>query len=237
MPIMTASSSSGDFELCPAGTFLATCYAYIELGTHTANFADGPQSSYRMMYIWELPHKKMSDGRPFVVSKEYALSLNKKANLCQMLESWRGASYAEGESDDPAKYVGCACLITVGHKPGKNGKTYAEVKSVAPLMEGMQAVDLVNPAIVLELASFDKATYDRVPKWIQKKIEITSEYKHFALGEGPLADTIRQQEAAKTYADNQAVAALQQGVSAQQAAAMMSGAVINQPVEEDEIPF
>ena len=60
-----------EYELPPAGTFIATCYKFIDLGTQKTVFNNTEKLMRKVMISWELADEPMADGRPFTVNKRY----------------------------------------------------------------------------------------------------------------------------------------------------------------------
>lgn len=164
----TAKDAGGDFELTPAGTHLAICYMVADLGYQETSYGTKP----KIVIGWELPAELMTDGRPFGASQIYTLSLSEKANLRKDLEAWRGRPFTEAELDgfDVKNVLGKACTLTIVHN--KNGdKTYANIASVAGVMKGMNVPERTNDLLYFNLDAPDKATFSKLPKWVQKKVE------------------------------------------------------------------
>src|SRR5271168_3727728 len=94
-------SDNGNFELTPAGTFLALCYRFIDRGTQISEFMGEKKTRREVMISWELVGEVMSDGRPFSASKTYTLSMHEKATLRKDLEAWRGKAFVDADFEGP----------------------------------------------------------------------------------------------------------------------------------------
>lgn len=153
MPII-AKNQSGNFAPTPSGMQIACCALVEDIGLQP-NMNGDPV--HKIIICWELA-EKMTDGRPFMVSKEYMLSLNEKATLRKDLESWRGMGFKKEELDgfDVEVLKGKGCLLNIASVLSKSGKPYAKVMSVSPLMKGM-----IPPEVKT----------DKCPEWIAKKRE------------------------------------------------------------------
>lgn len=166
MPL-TAKASGGDFPLPDEGTHLGVCYMVVDLGIQAIEYKGKPKLQHRCMIGWELPRQLMDDGRPFVVSKEYTVSLNEKSNLYKDLVNWRGKHFTEEELEgfDIFKVLGVPAQVVVLHKSG-----WARVDGVSKLMQGIEAPkDLYNP--LLRFSFEDGGEPDqRIPEWIRNKI-------------------------------------------------------------------
>jgi hypothetical protein len=105
--------------------------------------------------VWELA-EKMKDGRPFMLSKSYTLSLHEKASLRKDLESWRGKAFTEAELTgfDLEKLITVNCLLNVAAYKKKNGSEGRKIASISPMMKGM------NPIIPIN---------EKPPEWVAKR--------------------------------------------------------------------
>lgn len=173
MPI--AKDSGGkEFVPAPAGSHLARCISVISLGTqHNETFGS---DAFKVMLTWELPNETVRDSEgnevPFIVSKDYTLSLNPKAKLRQHLESWRGRSFTDEELKGFAveKILGQPCMLTIVHDISGKGKTYAQVASVGGIPKGMTAPAQYHKTIHYELEMKRGEVFASLPEWVQKKI-------------------------------------------------------------------
>lgn len=149
MPIKTANSG-GDFEKAPEGMHVARCVRIVDCGTH---LDEKWNKKKRVGWIhFELPSALMEPDdkgvrRPFMVGKRYTLSHNEKALLRIDLESWFGKQFNTAELDkaggfDLEKLLGRPALLNLIHS--EDGK-YVNIKSVTPLVQGMECPSQVNP--------------------------------------------------------------------------------------------
>lgn len=177
MPI--AKEKGTDFVPAPDGTHVARCIWVISLGTQPSNnpkFAP----AFKILLGWELPEEVIEyngEQRPMVITKEYTLSLNEKANLRKDLESWRAKAFTPEERAgfEVAKVVGVPCLLTVTHQDTSNGRTYAKVSAVSALAKGQSCKAQVHPSVLYELQDGNSDTFRTLPEWIQKKISQAEE--------------------------------------------------------------
>src|SRR4051812_31403819 len=145
MPIIATAKGNGQRQLPPAGTHLARCYAVCDLGTQLGEFQGKPKKARKCRIFFELPNEQavFNEGghkEPFTVSKEFTLSLHKKAELRKVLESWRGRPFTDEELDkfDVAKLIGAPAIITISHEPRKDGEgNFAKILNVTKLMAQM----------------------------------------------------------------------------------------------------
>jgi hypothetical protein len=142
-PIIASAESDKPRELPDADLHNAVCAFVYDLGLYpNPHFG---KVNHRVLIAWEL-EQKMQDGRPFMLSKEYTLSLFEKAELFKHLTSWKGAALTATELKalDLETLVGKGCRIMVIHVVAKNGKTYANVGSVLPPDKKVEVLKIYN---------------------------------------------------------------------------------------------
>ena len=91
------SASFGPREYPEAGTYKARLYSVVDLGSSYDTYQGETRVRHSVNLTWELLGSSMSDGRPFVVGKQYSISNSRKgfgpyisnnSNLFKMLKSW-----------------------------------------------------------------------------------------------------------------------------------------------------
>ena len=184
---MPIASSKGKSDPVPAGVQHAVCFQVIDVGTPppSGNFP----SRRKVLIVWELPNERINvegaDGHardlPRAISKEYTLSLDKKANLRRDLESWRGRPFTAEESEgfEIGKLIGANCQINVVHKLSADGqRTYANVGAIMPLGKGTPKIEPENPTLVFDLPQQGPVDFPKeMPEWIVNKIKTSHEYQ------------------------------------------------------------
>ena len=138
MAIMaTRGSEGGNFEPAPQGVHQAVCVDVIDKGILEVTYAGETKKQHKIVLSWQIDETR-EDGKPFLVSKRYTLSLNEKATLRKDLESWRGRAFTRDEEAgfDVESVLGANCLLNIQHKT-VGDKTYANVVSIMPLVKGM----------------------------------------------------------------------------------------------------
>lgn len=180
---LTLPKESNDFELTPAGTYVATCYRVIDLGTQQSEYQGKQKRQKKISLSWELTEEKMKDGRPFTIHKRYTLSSSDKAALRIDLEAWRGVAFSDEDfgTFDISKLLGKPCLMGVVHNT-ENGKTYANISSILRLPKGMPSPELINPTVQFDLGAFDQAVYDAFSENLKATIAKSPEYQELKGG-------------------------------------------------------
>ena len=165
---LTVRKPEGEFQLAPQGTHVGSCYMVVDMGLQDTPFG----AKHKIRVGWELSEEPMEDGRPFVVSKEYTASLHPDSTLAQDLISWRGRAFTDEElaGFDVFKVLGAYCMLTVIHQISKTGKQYANVKSVTSVPKGVPKPEAKNEVLSFSLESPDEEMFNKLPEWLQKKV-------------------------------------------------------------------
>lgn len=156
MPILVTGKN---YPVLPVGNYPAVCYEVWDIGYQKGVYKGIPQAPHKIIIAWEVSELMETEdkynGKRYVVSNFYSLSLGKKANLRRDLIAWRGKEFSAEEikSFDIEKLIGANCLLNVIH----NEKGKATVSSISPLMKGMEKMLPENKR--------------SVPAWVQKFID------------------------------------------------------------------
>lgn len=157
----------------------------VHIGTIEETIKGIPKMLNKVRIGWELPtelkvFKQENGQQPLVISAEYNLSMNEKANLRKMLASWRGKDFSQDEAKcfDVTKLIGVACMLNIIHKPAKSDATkiYEEIGSVSPMPKGVKCPDQINKSLILEYDKFNWDTYNSLPDFIKSKMKLSSEF-------------------------------------------------------------
>lgn len=191
MPTLPAPDDK-QFENVPEGNHIAVCYRVIDLGTQRVEWQGQVKQQHKVLISWEIPDEKMGDGRPFTIGQKFTWSMSEKANLRSTLESWRGKAFEEKDFGpqgfDIMNIIGVGCMLNVVHAT-KNGKTYANIASVAKLPKGVSAPGPTNPRnfVWLSKEEFIQGNFDNLTEGLKAQIQASPEYK--ALSEEPMRDS------------------------------------------------
>jgi hypothetical protein len=184
MAIIAESTGSGkEFQPIEAGTYAARCYSMIYMGTFDENFQGQEKVQKKVRLTFELPtelkvFKEENGEQPCVLSKDFTLSLHEKAGLRKFLNSWRGKALTDEEAKafDITVLIGIPCLLGISHKVSKDGKTYAEISSVSPLMKGQSIPAQINPSFEWSVLEWNDEKFQAMPQWLREKIMKSHEY-------------------------------------------------------------
>ncbi len=169
MPLIATKGE--DKPQVPTGTHLGICYMVLDLGIQKTNFEGVDGQAHKCFIAWELPSEKMDDGRPFVISKEYTVSVSPKSNLYADLISWRGREFTPEELNgfDIFNVMGAPAMISVVHKTSKKGSTYSMVGAVSKAMKGLDIPTPANPLVKFSFSDGDAVPED-IYDWLKEKI-------------------------------------------------------------------
>lgn len=180
MGIIISESSGGNFaERKPleAGAYPAVCDMVVDLGVQQS--PGGLYAPKRSVLLrFQIPSERVEitrDGQtvdlPAVISRTLGLSLNEKATLRQLLQSWRGRAFTPEElkAFDLVNVLGKPAFINVTHST-KGDRTYANLTSLMPLPKGMPAPTLEGEALWYSVDEPDPLVFDKLPAWVQDKI-------------------------------------------------------------------
>ena len=177
-----ATNDSKPRELLPAGNHVAVCYEMIHIGTINKVILGDTKTLNEVRLTWEITEElREFDGvqKPMVVSKDYTLSMNEKANLRKDLNSWRGVAFTDEQAKafDVTKLLGVPCMVNVIHNKASNGNTYANISGITPLHKSMSNPVQVNPSCELSYNKWDQDKFNSLPSFIKDKMISSEEYK------------------------------------------------------------
>lgn len=176
---LTSAENSKEFDLVPAGLYVARCYRLIDGGTQDVEWAGIAKKQRKIRITWEIldDEVRMNDGRPFSLSKIYTNTLSEKGNLRKDLEAWRGRPFTNEELKgfDLTDIVGKYCQLQVIHEESqKNGKVYdnigAIVQARAPYPDAVNDAvtwnyDKYTPADWNALSNYEKEFVKKADEW------------------------------------------------------------------------
>ena len=197
-PLLAVASAQFENKIPDSGTYPARCIQVIDLWTQHTEWQWQQKEQRKIRLTFELPTElEVFDPskweQPFVVSKNYTLSLSEKSKLREHLESWRGQEFTQQELEwfDIHNILGKECTIGVIHETSQDGKkTYANISTVGKAMKGMNVPEAINPLVYLNLEDFDQSIYDSLPEFLRNKIGESREFKALeGVDEAFVADT------------------------------------------------
>ncbi len=179
MSLIAKAKSGGNFDPVPEDQHTARCVLVVDIGTHDGSY--GPK--HQCVVGWELPEVQQvfdeaKGPEPMMLSNFYTVSLSEKANLRQMLETWRGRAFTADELSgfDLSSLLGVPCMLSVVHKTKPNGDIRAQVQSVAKLHKSITCPDQAIPSRLFNLDESSQEDLQALPEWIQTYVKQSEEY-------------------------------------------------------------
>lgn len=180
-------NEGGNFEQTPAGTFMARCYRFIDLGSHEQTYQGESKGLKRLVMIgFELPTELMTEGeyagKPFTAHKRYTWSTHEKANMRKDLESWRGKRFEDSDFGpggfDVRNLLGVPATVSIVHSENE-GRNYSNISSIGKAMKGAAMPDQINPSVYLSLEKerFDREVFDSLSDKLKAFIGESPEHR------------------------------------------------------------
>lgn len=136
MAIIARDTGTTDFEPAPEGLHPAICVDVVDKGMVESQWG----TSHKIQIRWQLDGHSdagvREDGKQWLVTRQFTLSLHEKAALRGFLVSWRGKQFTAEELKgfDLENIVGAACMIQVLHNKSQDGqRVFANVQNIMPL--------------------------------------------------------------------------------------------------------
>ena len=128
------------FPTAPEGSFAAICVDEIDMGKVTSEWNGEKRDRHMVRLVWQI-NEEDDDGKLFLVKQDYTASLDEKAKLRKLLQSWRGRAFTALElaGFDLETIIGSGCMVTIVHNRGSRGGVFANVEVVTKLPKGMVA--------------------------------------------------------------------------------------------------
>lgn len=175
---MLLTDSASSFEAAPAGVHPARLVRILDLGTQESAWQGQTKHARKLQFTFELlGDERMSDGRPFTISRRFSASLGEKSALRPFLESWRGRRYQPDELKAGLRLdrmLGQYCLLTL-IEAERDGKLYSNISGISGLPRSMPKPEGVNPLQLFDLAAPDWSVFDTLSEKMQGVILMSPE--------------------------------------------------------------
>ena len=170
MEFITNDAAGGDFAPPEPGMENSICTRWIDEGTQKSKNPEYPDKR-RVSIVFEM-EQKMSDGRPFVVTKWLNLSWHEKSNMRKAIEAWRGKPFVDGEKFSPRQILGKPALLNISI----NARGYPDIISINPLPKSMQPLTPAGELIYFDLDQYDADIFEQFSEKQQAAIASTPEF-------------------------------------------------------------
>ena len=167
-----APQQGSTFKALEAGVYAGVCTLLVDIGLQPGGRY---KDAKKVVIGFELPDAPpRDDGKPVVIYMNVTGSMDKKANLRKRIEGMFGKAFSTEEAArdfDLDKLLGRACLVNVSNDE-RNGKVYANIAGLTPLMAGMPApVAKGTTVFYTERLPETRGALESVPSWIRKLID------------------------------------------------------------------
>lgn len=131
---VVVSAGSGGGPSVPAGQYQAVCSRVWDLGLQEGY---GGKLQHKIAIMWELD-TRIEDGehkgKRYVFTRTYTASLDERANLRHILESWRGRAFKPDELSgfDLENLVNANCMLNLIEYTKNDGGIGVKLASIAP---------------------------------------------------------------------------------------------------------
>ncbi len=183
------------FENPPAGVYPVRLYRIVDLGTQPVEYQGQIRHARKIAFTFELlGDERMSDGRPYSITKRMTASLANKSALRSFLEQWRGRAYKDEELADGldlSRILGQYGLANIQEGISPTGAAYVTIASISPLPKGFTKPEPVNPAVLFDLDAPDWSVFEGFSERLRETIAKSPEYakaRASAPQEEPFAD-------------------------------------------------
>jgi len=175
-----------EYKLLPAGIHSAICDMVVNIGNQRSEYKGEEKIMEKVYLRFEVPAERLEYenkgefvNRPMSIGMTLTNSLNEKATLRHVLESWRGRAFTEAELKlfDLSTIAGKPCMLTIEHRI-KNDKTYANITGIARFNKTMkiagQEVTIEEPTAEMPIVLFhpdeENESFNDLPNWLQKLV-------------------------------------------------------------------
>ena len=180
----TKGSEDRTYTLCPAGLYSGVLVRVYYVGDHkpkSSQFGD-KDAAPLVILVFELDEletfidnktqETIVGDRNRLVSIWLTLykTLGDKSNAYKLIKQWLGNNFPKAGQDlDIPGLVGVPAMVTITHNTSKaNGKVYANISGLAPLMRGMQPF---TPTTKLLSWSIGDPITEDIPQYILDKCD------------------------------------------------------------------
>lgn len=192
MGVKGTARSSGPRPIPKTGLHKARLVWLIDEGTQESSFANEKKLIHKIKLCFELPealHTFDEDKgpQPFMVSKEFTVSVGKKSNMRPFLEGWLGRELTAAEEKDgfdfsslfAAPVKGCG-MMNVIHKTDRKDAAikYANIGSMSPMPQGSSMKKAINPIIDYAIGAPNQwEEFEKIYPALQEKIKKSPEWQ------------------------------------------------------------
>lgn len=157
---------SDSFEPCPPGGHQARVISLVNLGWQESVYG----VAQKILFMFEILDATRDDGFPYIVTKQYTLSMHEKAALRKALDGWRGKAMTDDEARkfDLSKLLGQYCQLQIQHKESSSGRMYAGIAGIFSLNQAQVTNPGTRDLLLYDAETGDPRVLETLPEWVQK---------------------------------------------------------------------
>lgn len=173
MGFKARQKGNGDYQPIPVGVHRGVASLMVDLGMQGGGKFD---PAFKVAIGFQLVDVLNDKGEPREITQTYTNSMNKKANLRKLIETWFGKQFPTEESAenfDLQQLLGRPALVNVVHTE-RSGKTYANISAVMSLPAGTEKPELKGGTLFYSDTldqSERSAAFAKLPEWLRKKVD------------------------------------------------------------------
>ena len=187
MSIPAAKQVGKQFEAAPPGMHLGRLYKILHVGTSQNEWNGEVKTENKIIFQFELHGDDdqgkplvASNGKPYVLSKYYNLTLHEKAKLRLHLTTWLKLDFKkmqeDGEQIDFKKFLGQFAMVNVVRtNTGTSG-----IDSLMPVPQVFIKAGLpegVNELFMFEINNFDPEKFEKLSEGTKELVKKSFEYR------------------------------------------------------------
>ena len=172
-------TEGGQRILPEAGVHAARLIRIIDMGTqHNETYGTDARKVRFSFELVDLKHTFSEEAgpQPFLIDRQYTLSLNSKATMRKDMEGWLGRSLTDAELADGfelSDLLDTAGQLQVTHT--EDGK-YANVGTLMAAPKGVKTSKAANSIFLFDLDDMDSEIFESFPQWMQDVIANAPEF-------------------------------------------------------------
>lgn len=183
---MKVEVKKSERKLCPEGFHPARLIQVIDLGTQKNEAYNKFEKRIRLAFdcVEQTFETEEGESVSHIVTREFAFKMTKKAHLRKFVEQLLGKKLEDGKPFDFEDIAGEAFNLNIVHnKSEKNGETYANINTGAPLTKGQKVAKSKRDVVVFDIDNIDDEVLESLPDWLQDVIMKSEEYKAYTGGD------------------------------------------------------
>jgi hypothetical protein len=171
------NAKDGGFEreLIPSGTHAARCARVIEIGKQYSKLYDN--ESNKVIIVLSLPHVLINMGgeeKQAFVSNPFGITISN--NDRSSMKQYTRALDPKGEAKSLGDFLNKTCQVLITHRTKGDGKVFAQLDSVAPILPGFEVPDLDTDPLWFRWNSPDAEVWKKLPDFQKNLIKEATNY-------------------------------------------------------------